>query len=646
MKNKLANASFFLLIIRFTCYNYIDNKGVFIVFASLGLTVSGLIFSILIAIVYFSKRKYNDLGDKIYKVMLILTIVMFLTEICFVFSVDYFKYIPIVTRILSSTYVLLCIIWFSMLILYTWSLGRDIKQGDESLKKMIWFITFIIVSAFTIFLLLPTTYTSGENNEFYVIGGKSIMVLYAVAGISLAFIFYSLIKNRKKVSLIKRLPIFLLLFFIIITTIVQVLYADINDLTFLLAGFMAIMYFTFENQELKLVDELRNAKDEAQKASDAQTEFLSSMSHEIRTPMNSIMGFSEALLKDDNVDKETFKKDLQSIYEASNSLLTVINNILDVSRLESGKEIIENQKYNIKDILQTVVDESTKNLNPDVKFVTIVDSNTPKKIIGDSNKISKILTHILSNSVSNTENGKITLEVESDIKENKVTLVFTITDTGRGIKQEDYDKLFEKFTKLSEKNEKEGTGLGLVITKKLIDLMGGKLEFDSKIGLGTTFKVTLEQEISDATAIGNVEIIPANNELNYFDGSKYKVLVVDDSELNLRVMQKLLSPYKLKIKTLTTGASCIEELKKKKYDLIFLDHLMPGIDGIQVLRVLKKSSKTPPVIALTANLSYNASKLYIDKGFSDYLAKPIDIRELNTLLKKYLLDTNKKEGDE
>lgn len=646
MKNKLANASFFLLIIRFTCYNYIDNKGVFIVFASLGLTVSGLIFSILIAIVYFSKRKYNDLGDKIYKVMLILTIVMFLTEICFVFSVDYFKYIPIVTRILSSTYVLLCIIWFSMLILYTWSLGRDIKQGDESLKKMIWFITFIIVSAFTIFLLLPTTYTSGKNNEFYVIGGKSIMVLYVVAGISLAFIFYSLIKNRKKVSLIKRLPIFLLLFFIIITTIVQILYADINDLTFLLAGFMAIMYFTFENQELKLVDELRNAKDEAQKASDAQTEFLSSMSHEIRTPMNSIMGFSEALLKDDNVDKETFKKDLQSIYEASNSLLTVINNILDVSRLESGKEIIENQKYNIKDILQTVVDESTKNLNPDVKFVTIVDSNTPKKIIGDSNKISKILTHILSNSVSNTENGKITLEVESDIKENKVTLVFTITDTGRGIKQEDYDKLFEKFTKLSEKNEKDGTGLGLVITKKLIDLMGGKLEFDSKIGLGTTFKVTLEQEISDATAIGNVEIIPANNELNYFDGSKYKVLVVDDSELNLRVMQKLLSPYKLKIKTLTTGASCIEELKKKKYDLIFLDHLMPGIDGIQVLRVLKKSSKTPPVIALTANLSYNASKLYIDKGFSDYLAKPIDIRELNTLLKKYLLDTNKKEGDE
>ena len=615
-------------------------------FASLGLPISGVIFSILIAVVYFSKKKYNDFGDKIYKIMLILTIIMFLIEICFVFSVDYMKYIPLATRILSIAYVLLCIIWFAMLILYTWSLDKSVSSGDISLKRMLYIIISVIVISFTVFLMLPTTYTSGKNNEFYVIGGKSIMVLYVVAAISLIFIFYALVKNRKKISMIKRLPIFLLLFFIGITTVVQFIYADINDLTFLLAGFIVIMYFTFENQDLKLVDELRNAKDEAIKASNEQTEFLSSMSHEIRTPMNSIMGFSESLLKDDNIDKEIFKKDLQSIYEASNNLLSVINNILDVSRLESGKEVIDNQKYDLKELLQDVVDESTKGLKPEVKFISVIDSNTPKKLIGDSVKISKILTHIISNSVSNTENGKIDLDLESTINENKVMLVFKISDTGRGIKHEDYDKLFEKFTKLSEKNEKDGTGLGLVITKKLIDLMGGKLEFDSKVGLGTTFTVSIEQEIADSSPLGNLEIIPVNNSLNYFDGSKYKVLVVDDSELNLKVMQKLLSPYKVSVKTLTTGDSCIEELKKEKYDLIFLDHLMPGIDGIQVLRVLKKSSKTPPVIALTANLSYNASKLYIDKGFSDYLAKPVDIRELNTVLKKYLLETDKKEGDE
>ena len=615
-------------------------------FASLGLTISGLIFSILIAIVYFSKKKYNGFGDKIYKIMLILTIVMFLVEICFVFSAKYMGYIPYVTKLLSSAYVLLCIIWFALLILYTWSLDKNVDLNYKSLKRISYIIISIVVLAFTLFLMLPTTYTSGKNNEFYVIGGKSIMVLYVVAAISLVAIFYFLIKNRKKISLIKRLPIFLLLFFIIITTVVQLVYADINDLTFIFAGFVVIMYFTFENQDLKLVDELKIAKDEAIKASNEQTEFLSNMSHEIRTPMNSIMGFSESLLRDDNIDKETFKKNLQNIYEASSNLLIVINNILDVSRLESGKEIIDNQKYNIKDLLQEVVDESTKGIKPEVKFVSSVDYNTPKKLIGDSIKISKILTHIISNSVSNTENGKISLDLQSTINDNKVTLIFKISDTGRGIKHEDYDKLFEKFTKLSEKNEKDGTGLGLVITKKLIDLMGGRLEFDSKVGLGTTFTVTIEQEIADSSPIGNVEIIPVNNTLNYFDGSKYKVLVVDDSELNLKVMQKLLSPYKVMVKTLTTGDSCIEELKKEKYDLIFLDHLMPGIDGIQVLRVLKKSSKTPPVIALTANLSYNASNLYVDKGFSDYLAKPVDIRKLNTLLKKYLLEKNNKEGDE
>ena len=615
-------------------------------FASLGLTISGLIFSVLIAIVYFSKKRYNNLGDKIYRISLILTILMFLVEFGFVFAMNYGE-LPLV-RLLSSIYVFLCIIWFLLLTLYVWSLDKMIGTNNASLQRTVYILVTIGLVAFMVFLFLPTTYTSGNNNELYVIGGKSVSVLYALGAISSVYIFYSLIKNRKKVSLIKRLPIFLFMFFIVITTVVQLLYDDINDLTFLFAGCMVIMYFTLENQDLKLVDELEKAKAEAEKASVEQSEFLSNMSHEIRTPMNAIMGFSEALTKNDNIDKETLKKDVKNIYEASNSLLTVINNILDISRLETSKEVVQKQKYNIKDLLQNAIDVSVADLKDSVKFNTVIDSNVPSKLIGDEYKITKVLSQVLLNAVNNTDTGRITLSLSYKMEEEKAILIFKISDTGIGIKEEDFDKVFQKFTKLSQKNEKDGTGLGLVITKKLVELMDGDITFESKYGKGTTFEITLPQEVYDKTPIGKIDFSGIENKFNYFDGSKYNVLVVDDSKTNLRVMEKLLLPYKVNIKTISNGSDCLEDIKENKYDLIFLDHLMPGIDGLQLLKILNKTlkKKIPPVVALTANVSYNASKLYVDKGFSDYLAKPIDIRELDIILKKYLFDNKKKEGDE
>ena len=262
----------------------------------------------------------------------------------------------------------------------------------------------------------------------------------------------------------------------------------------------------------------------------------------------------------------------------------------------------------------------------------------------------QVLLNILSNSVKYTEVGRINLKLTCNIVNDKANLHIKISDTGFGIKKEDYDKIFDKFSRLDIATEKEieGTGLGLVITKRLITLLGGKIWFESEYGAGTTFYIEITQKIKDKEEIGNILIDnDSKKKKEYLDCSKYKVMLVDDNELNLKVVKKILSNYKLNVVTFNNGMDCINNIKGgAEYDLIFLDHLMPGIDGIQVLRVLKKSSKTPPVIALTANLSYNASNLYVDKGFSDYLAKPVDIRKLNTLLKKYLLEKNNKEGDE
>ena len=247
----------------------------------------------------------------------------------------------------------------------------------------------------------------------------------------------------------------------------------------------------------------------------------------------------------------------------------------------------------------------------------------------------------MSNSVKYTEVGKIELYVTADVKGNNANLHFKVSDTGFGIKEEDYDKIFEKFSRLDNatRNEIEGTGLGLVITKKLVNLLGGKIWFESQYGAGTTFYVDITQQIVDSSKLGNILTEKGiTSERNYLDCSKYKVLIVDDNKLNLKVAEKILTPYKFSITTLNGGRECVDNIKEgNKYDMIFLDHMMPELDGIEVLHILEKldSYDIPPVVALTANAITGMKEMYLNEGFDEYLAKPINISELDKIINKY-----------
>ena len=366
------------------------------------------------------------------------------------------------------------------------------------------------------------------------------------------------------------------------------------------------------------------------------------MSHEIRTPMNAIMGFSETILNDKKVNVENAKKDIEHIYIASSNLLEIMNNILDISRIETGEEKLDNKDYSIGNIvleLKSIIDARLN--NPKVKFITNVDENIPSKLFGDKTKVFQILLNILSNSVKYTEVGKIELYVTADVKGNNANLHFKVSDTGFGIKEEDYDKIFEKFSRLDNatRNEIEGTGLGLVITKKLVNLLDGKIWFESQYGAGTTFYVDITQQIVDSSKLGNILTEKGiTSERNYLDCSKYKVLIVDDNKLNLKVAEKILTPYKFSITTLNGGRECVDNIKEgNKYDMIFLDHMMPELDGIEVLHILEKldSYDIPPVVALTANAITGMKEMYLNEGFDEYLAKPINISELDKIINKY-----------
>ncbi|MDD6879278.1 MAG: response regulator [bacterium] len=615
-------------------------------FASIGLTISGFVFTTVITIVYFIKKKYSNVENNIYRFLLLWTLFLLILEFVCVYTMANRNIIPIINELLCRGFILGCIIWFVSIILYMRCVVSDKKYNnfDEVFgeKNAI----FILVTSSVLFFIscfFDVSYTSGPDNNFYVIGGKAVYVLYVVFAFVGVYMLKVLFKNFSKDMLMKKMPILMFLVFYFILGVIQLLYADLNDLTFLFSFCVVSMYFTLENQDIKLAGELKVAKAEAEKADLAKTEFLSKMSHEIRTPMNTIMGFSEALMNKKDVTESEIKTDVKNIYNAGKSLLEIINNILIFSRIESGKENVEHTEYSIFDITNElesfVLSKIDKN---NVKFSINIDPKISANYIGDKLKVYRILLNIVSNSTKFTSSGEISLNISCNNKDNIGRLKFEIVDTGFGMKKEELDKLMLNFSDNTDiSSNLSGTGLGLVVVKRIIDMMDGSIAFESEYGIGTKFFVELEQGISGKDKVGDLKKIKSiKKEKEYFDCSKYSILIVDDNKLNRKVTERLLKPYNIKIDTADNGSECIEKIKSGyKYDIIFLDHLMPELDGIETIRILKKLElkELPPIVAMTANVVTEVKDTYIKEGFSDYLAKPVDIKDLNKLLKKYFM---------
>ena len=392
----------------------------------------------------------------------------------------------------------------------------------------------------------------------------------------------------------------------------------------------------------------KNMMEEVVQASEAKSQFLANMSHEIRTPINGILGMDTVLLKE--CKDENLREYAKNIQSAGQSLLSIINDILDISKIESGKLEILPIKYQLFSVLNDCYNlTKVKIENKPVEFEVQINENLPSWLYGDEVRIRQIINNFLSNAVKYTKEGKVTFCLDYEERPNaQIMLVISVSDTGIGIKQEDLGKLFESFTRIEEKRNRniEGTGLGLNLTKNLVDLMGGEISVDSTYGQGSCFTAKIPQKIVDAKPMGDFgkryqQYLNTSDEntLSFF-APEAKILVVDDVEMNLRVVQGLLKETRIQIDTAGSGRECLECVKRSQYDMIFLDHMMPEMDGIETLRNMKtladNLNREIPVIMLTANAIIGAKEEYIEAGFTDYLTKPIRETELLEMLLNYL----------
>lgn len=620
---------------------------------SITLTIVGLIFTITIAIIYFRKKKYNDLKNSIYRFLLIYTILLSIMEICCSYTMSIRDSIPIFNEILCRIYLLGIITWFSAAVCYMISLlNENIITAKEILKNKTLLSYFVIFSLLYIVSCFSNIeYTIEGIADYYVIGGQATKILYIGYVIVGIFLVKVLLIDLRKTEVIKKIPIIALIVLYFFLGILQLIYYDLNEVMFIFSFCVVSIYFTFESQDMQLVFELDEAKKQAELADRGKTQFLTKMSHEIRTPMNVIMGYSEVLLLKNKLAEKETKEDVRNIYNAGKSLLEIINNILMYSRIESGKETLEENEYSISDIIGELESFVYAKIDPEkIKFSIVLDGDIPSNYIGDKLKIYRVLVNLVNNSINYTETGEITLTIKcKELTENIVELKFEVKDTGIGMKKEDVDNIFTELNKVSNKDSDiSGIGLGLVLTKKIINMLDGKIQCESEFGIGTTFCISISQKAVSGTKIKDIthlqDKIKTRDEF-YFDCSKYRLLIVDDNKLNRMVIERLLKPYKIKYDSIDSSRECIDRIKSgEKYDLILLDHMMPELDGIETLRILKSMKKKdlPPVIAVTANIVTELKDTYINEGFSDFLSKPVEIKDLNLILNKYLKKEDKR----
>ena len=412
---------------------------------------------------------------------------------------------------------------------------------------------------------------------------------------------------------------------------------------------------------VRLQEQLLGEKVVAESANEAKSEFLANMSHEIRTPINAVLGMNEMILRESikarRLTAEQPEEALESFEQigtyaaevdsAGRSLLTIINDILDFSKIEAGRMELVKGRYRLSKLLNDVSNMiAYKAREQGLEFTLETDENLPENLFGDAGRVREVITNILNNAVKYTEKGYVRMKVHArDLIGSTIRLVITVEDSGIGIRQEDMDRLFTKFERLDmhRNSTVEGSGLGLVITRRLLDMMAGTISVESEYGKGSVFTVTIPQRVALGEPAAEVQMIPAEERAEYreaFRAPDATVLIVDDTKMNLTVTASLLKDTEVRINTALSGAEAVALAEKNTYDVILMDQRMPGMDGTEALRRIRDLKDNPnsktPVICLTADAIDGARERYIAEGFTDYLTKPVEGRKLEETLMKYL----------
>ncbi len=578
---------------------------------NLYLPVTAFLLSFVLLVIYFSKKRVHLLENSIY-ILMIFSILMDSALVSLLFYNYYTNYNVSLVSLLNKLDYVFLIIWSSSLMLYIFVITyKERKRFKRLLKKVstsvivLDIIMFVVVFNSKIDLIIKDSIHQTAQGEAVIL--SIIFCLFYIL-VSLLIVLF----NLKKIN-IKHLPVFVIIF----TAILIAIFFSVNPYLIIISIGLTIdnfiMYFTIENPDIKLINELELAKDNLENANLVKSEFLRSMSHEIRTPMNQIIGCASVIEMEDNLSEES-KDVLNDLVNSTNSLLDVCNGIINVSQIESGNVDILISGYNPKEVIEDIINLNKKRLtNKDVEIVSNY-SELPDVVYGDKDKVKQIVSNLLSNAIKYTDKGKIEVSVSSSVMKDKCDIEIVVKDTGKGISEENIDLIFNKFGKLEKNSDTLGLGLGLFITKNLVNILGGNISVTSELGKGSEFKVFLHESLVDTST--------------KLDLSSVNIMIIHSSNMIRAFLKNSIMKYEIKVNDFSNGVEAIKELKRVDYDVVIIDKYISDVKLEELVRTIKDISSNIKIMVIGNEENID----YVDM----FVSEELDINDIINNIKKAL----------